>query len=315
MFRRPPMDLNLLNLFATIVDAGTLSEAAVRHGITRSLVSRKLKELEATMGAQLLRRTTRHIELTQQGRIVYEHAVRIAGEVEAAQLAVSTLRAMPVGYVRISLPTGLSSLNLRPLMADLSRQYPDLRLRILFSNRVSDLLQSEIDIALRVVSNPPQDYVAREVCKVEWHLYASPEYLSTLPEIAQPNDLTKACYLCPPCEGPLADITFKVDAQRKHILLEPKIQTEDFSFLKQAAVLGAGVALLPNYMVQEEIREGSLQKVLPGHEVEGPGDRLWILTTRNPYPSSAVTMVIDFFRRELRKLIGDYSETRNPGLR
>ena len=156
----PALDLNLIKLFVTIVEAGTLSEAALRQGVTRSHVSRNLQKLERAFGAQLIRRTTRRLELTHEGTVLYEHGARMAREVESARHALQKLGTEPTGHVRLSLPTGLGELEaLRPLLVRFALDHPSLSLRVLFSNRVSDLISSEIDVALRVISTPPQDYV------------------------------------------------------------------------------------------------------------------------------------------------------------
>ncbi len=141
----PALDLNLIQLFVTIVDAGTLSEAAVRHGVTRSHVSRNLQKLERAFGAQLIRRSTRRLELTQQGSVLYEHGARMAREVESARHALQKLGTEPAGHVRLSIPTGLGELDqLRPLLVSFALRHPALTLRVLFSNRVSDLISSEM---------------------------------------------------------------------------------------------------------------------------------------------------------------------------
>lgn len=298
------LDLNLIRLFVSIVQAGTLSEAAIRHGVTRSLVSRKLKSLEAAVGAQLLRRTTRHIELTQQGQALYEHGMRIEWELEAAQQRVRLLNDKPKGYLRISLPTGISSIILRPLLIQFANDYPQLSLRVLLSNRVSDLLRSEIDIALRVMTTPPDNYVARKIRDVTWGLYAAPSYLAKKNSIIQPSDLSTMDYVCPPIEGPYAMVSFHDQRQNPtSIQLRPKLQSEDYSYLKEAAVLGAGIAILPSYMVRRsDLRDQLLQEVLPSYSVQGLGDTLFILTSPNLYPSSAVKIAIEFLTKSVNQL-------------
>lgn len=300
----PTLDLNLIRLFVSIVQAGTLSEAAIRNGVTRSLVSRKLKSLEAAVGAQLLRRTTRHIELTQQGQALYEHGMRIEWELEAAQQRVRLLNDKPKGYLRISLPTGISSIILRPLLIQFANDYPQLSLRVLLSNRVSDLLRSEIDIALRVMTTPPDNYVARKILDVTWGLYAAPSYIAKKSSALHPSDLSTMDYLCPPIEGPYATVSFHDQNQNlTSIQLRPKLQSEDYSFLKEAAVLGAGIAILPSYMVRRsDVRDQLLQEVLPSYSVQGLGDTLFILTSPNLYPSSAVKIAIDFLTKSVSQL-------------
>ncbi|CUR70015.1 CysJI operon transcriptional activator [Achromobacter xylosoxidans] len=144
------LDLNLIQLFVTIVEAGTLSEAALRQGVTRSHVSRNLQKLERAFGAQLIRRHPAAGTDAHEGSVLYDHGARMAREVESARHALQKLGAEPTGHVRLSLPTGLGELDmLRPLLVRFALEHPSLSLRVLFSNRVSDLISSEIDVALR----------------------------------------------------------------------------------------------------------------------------------------------------------------------
>lgn len=300
----PTLDLNLIQLFVTIVEAGTLSEAASRQGVTRSHVSRNLQKLERAFGAQLIRRTTRRLELTHQGSVLYEHGARMAREVESARHALQKLGAEPTGHVRLSLPTGLGELDaLRPLLVRFALAHPSLSLRVLFSNRVSDLISSEIDVALRVVSSPPQDYVARELGDVKWHLCAAPTYLQRAGMPAHPRDLGRLDFLCPP--GPKAQSTLRLHrkGQTYEVKLAPRLQSEYFPFLAEAARDGAGVALLPAYIVQPDLQARRLREVLPAYKAEGPGDKLFILTSPTPYPSTAQRALVDYLKAELEPLL------------
>ncbi len=295
----PVLDLNLIQLFVTIVQSGTLSEAAQRQGVTRSHVSRNLQKLERALGAQLIRRTTRRLELTQQGTQLYEHGERIAREVESARHAVQKLGAEPTGHVRLSIPTGLGHEDLSPLLLRFAEQHPEVTLRVLFSNRVSDLIDAEIDVALRVVSEPPLDYVAREICAVQWHLCAAPAYLRRMGTPRQPADLSQAAFLSPPDGKPYVNLVLHKNAQTHTVKVISRLQSEYFPFLAQGAREGAGIALLPHYIIQNDVKARRLRIVLPDYQVDGPGNKLFILTTPNPYPSSAVRAVIEFLRIEL----------------
>ncbi len=303
----PALDLNLIQLFVTIVDAGTLSEAAVRHGVTRSHVSRNLQKLERAFGAQLIRRSTRRLELTQQGSVLYEHGARMAREVESARHALQKLGSEPAGHVRLSIPTGLGELDqLRPLLVSFALRHPSLTLRVLFSNRVSDLISSEIDVALRVMTSPPQDYVARALGDVKWVLCAAPSYLEQFGAPAHPRDLARLHFLGPPDPRPQVTLRLRRKDQVHEAKLAPRLQSEYFPFLAQAARAGAGVALLPAYVVQQDIEAGRLTPVLPAYQAMGPGEKLFILTTPNPYPSTAQRAVVDFLRTELATLLRDF---------
>lgn len=294
------MDLNLLQLFAEIVEAPNLSEAARRLKVARSNVSQRLKQLEREMGVQLLRRTTRRIDLTEAGRTVYEHALRIRREVEAARAAMDSYGRDPRGQVRLSVPTGLGRLVAAPLLLDFARRYPEVVLQVSFTNRVTDLIAGNIDVALKVTSEPPDDLVARELCPVEWRLCASPAYLAARPAIRRADDLVRHPLMSPPPAGREYVLRLVRQGRTRTMAFAPRLRSEDFLFLRDAARAGVGVALLPLYVAAGDIASGALVAVLDDVRIEGPGERLYLLTTPNPYPAPAVRAVVGFLSEALR---------------
>lgn len=296
------LDLNLVRSLVEIVDAGTLSEAARRRSVTRSQLSKELKSLERQVGATLLRRTTRRLAPTEPGRALYEHGLRMLAEVDAARAAIDSLGRTVRGHVRLSIPTGLGEFYLAERLLAFQQTHPDISLRVLFSNRVVDLLASEIDVAVRIVSEPPPDLVARQVCAIRWGLYATPACLAALPPIDAPDDLAAAELLCTP--GPERQFTLVLQqgGQRREIRTRPRLQTEHFPFLRSAMLAGAGVALLPDYAMRDDLHAGRVQRVLPAWQAEGLGQALYILTMADRHPSHAARVLVDYLREVLAPL-------------
>ena len=140
-----------------ILDAGNLSEAARRLKMTRANVSYHLNQLERAVGAQLVRRTTRRSEPTEIGLRLYQHGLSIQSELQAARDSVAALGKSPQGRVRLSVPSGYGQLVMSDWLIDFKRQYPGIVLDVLFENRIEDLLRDEVDIAVRVMAEPPQN--------------------------------------------------------------------------------------------------------------------------------------------------------------
>lgn len=241
------MDLNLIQSFVEVVDAGTLAEAGRRRGVTRSQISRQLAQLETQAGAQLLRRTTRRLETTEAGQSLYEHGVRMLQEAVAAQAEIDSLGKTLRGHVRVSVPTGLGDAYIAPLLLDFAALHPGISLRVFFANRVTDLIADEIDVALRITSNPPLDVVAREVCATPWRLFASPSYLAGIAPLTTPADLTQCHFLCPPYASRRFRLILEREGERATIDISPHLQSEHFRFLLRATQAGHGVGLLPAY--------------------------------------------------------------------
>ncbi|CAG9179239.1 HTH-type transcriptional regulator DmlR [Cupriavidus laharis] len=295
------MDLNLIEAFVDIVDAGNLAEAGRRRGVTRSQVSRQLRELEQQAGAQLLRRTTRRLEMTEPGQALYQHGLRILQEVASAQAEIDSLGKTLHGHVRVSMPTGLGDAFVAPLLLQFAQRYPGITLRVFFANRVVDLIASEIDVALRVTSAPPLDHVAREICPIDWQLCASPAYLERVAPPRMPADLARCHFLCPPY-GSRFVLALNRDGQREEVELAPHLQSEHFRFLLQAVLEGHGISLLPRYMGWEEMREGRLVPVLSDWKPEGLGSSLYVITTPNRHPTMATRALIAFLKEEIGNL-------------
>ena len=149
------MDSNALALFVDIVEAGNLSLAARNMKMSRANVSYHLNHLEKSVGLQLMRRTTRRVELTDVGQRLYQHGRVIRDELMAARETVATFGKGLHGSVRLSLPTGFGHLVMSGWLIEFKRLYPDIALDLLFDNRVDDLLRDEVDVAVRVMSEPP----------------------------------------------------------------------------------------------------------------------------------------------------------------
>ncbi len=170
------MDINSLTLLVEILDAGNLSEAARRLKMTRANVSYHLNQLERSIGQQLVRRTTRRAEATEVGLRLYEHGKTIRNELLAARESIATLGQSLQGRVRLSVPSGYGQLVMSHWLLDFKRQYPGIVLDVVFENRVEDLIRDEVDIAVRVISEPPQNLVAREMGSMHYVVCASRAY-------------------------------------------------------------------------------------------------------------------------------------------
>src|SRR5690349_10126895 len=162
------MDPGALTLLVDIIDAGNLSEAARRLKMTRANVSYHLAQLERSVGLQLVRRTTRRLEPTEAGLRLYEHGRGIQNEMVAARESVTTLGQSLQGRVRLNAPSGYGQVVLAPWLIAFKLQYPGIMLDVMFENRVEDLLSDEVDIAIRIMSEPPPHLVAREMGPVRY---------------------------------------------------------------------------------------------------------------------------------------------------
>jgi DNA-binding transcriptional LysR family regulator len=300
------LDLNLLRLFAIMVESRNLSVAAERAGMTRSNMSHRLKTLESSMNAQLLRRTTRHIELTQAGQLLYRHCARLLEEVDTARASIDSLGVTISGDVRIRLPTGLGHLYLAPVLLDFARAHPAISLRVMINDFIGDLVSAEVDMALKITSAPPEDHVARRLCDIHWCLCAAPSYLARQGPVDSIEALTLCDLIAPASLGRRFDLKLTYLGARILLRVSPRLQSGDYPFLVEAVSGGLGVALLPRYAVWRQLREGQLIEILPEHEPDGVGDAVFLLTAPNRFPTLATRTLMEFISAQLRANEGDW---------
>lgn len=182
-------DLNDTLIFVKVVEHGSFTAAARALGLPKTTVSRKLRDLESRLGARLLNRTTRRLALTEAGTVYFDHSKRIAGQLDEAESAVHQLEGSPRGWLRVTAPYTLSESTLTPLLLEFRQLYPDVHLDVMLTNDLLDLLENEIDVALRVGPLADSTLVARRLAVYTHQIYASEGYLARYGEPVDPEDL------------------------------------------------------------------------------------------------------------------------------
>ncbi|MBV8273493.1 MAG: LysR family transcriptional regulator [Cupriavidus sp.] len=298
------MDLNALRLFVDIVDAGNLSAAARKLKMTRANVSYHLKALEEELGVQLLRRTTRHVEPTPVGAGLYEHGKNILGEVAAANALISSMGKSLQGHVRLSVPTGLGYTMISPLLVQFKQRYPDITLDVVFDNRIHNLVSEDVEVALRIISTPPDSVVATEIGVVDWVICAAPSYLAGRSRPAALAELTTHAIVCASPIGQKLKVsgTRHGAVEREQVVLEPTLSSENFAFLKDAVVSGLGVGIFPYYAVGTELAGGTLASLLDDYRISAFGSKLYMLTMPNRYQTMATRYLLTFLKTELQAI-------------
>jgi len=269
------MDLEDVHTFLEVADAGGVSPAARRLGLSKSIVSRRLARLEEALGVQLLSRTTRGATLTEAGATFRDHAARIAAELETAQEAVSPAGDLR-GLLRIAAPLSFGPTHLAPLFAELARRHPMLHVHAAYSDRFVDLAREGFDAAVRMGYLPDSSLVARRICVVHGKFVASPFYIAAHGAPRTPDDLLSHEALMQGTE------TWRLVDRGKMILLHPRgrFKADNGEALLAAALAGLGVAALPDLMIEPHLVSGALTAVLPDYPppeaglyvVRPPGD-------------------------------------------
>jgi DNA-binding transcriptional LysR family regulator len=293
------MDLNALRLLVEIVEAGTLSAAARRLNTSRSNVSHRLKAFEQAVGVELLQRTTRHIEPTHVGRALYQHGAKILREMEAAEAVVARLGQGASGHVRVSVPIVFGQLFLAPLLLEFAKLYPEISLDVAFSNRVHDLVEAQVDVALRVVSSPPDGYVAREIAAARWLLCAAPARLQAHGTPAHPSQLEARGFISTAEHGGRFRLKAGRSGAASDIEIQAHIQSDNLVFAKDAVIAGLGIGVLPSYIVQPALDSGQLVVVLPDYALDTLLDKVFLITRPGPLRTQANRLLVEFLTERL----------------
>lgn len=257
------MKLDAMALFVQVAHAGSFTAAASVTGLPKSTVSQRVAELETALGVRLLHRTTRRLSLTAAGQVYLSHCETMLDAAHAADAAISRLRDEPAGNLRLTAPEASGILLLPPLLAAFHARYPAVSVECVITDAHLDLVAERIDLALRTGQLGDSSFVSRRVGTVRRVLVASPAYLQQHGAPKQPADLGRHQLLL---HDVLPDWPLQSDGKIVHIpALGAVLRANNLNTLRGLAVAGAGIALLPWFMVRDALASGSVQLVLPEH--------------------------------------------------
>ena len=258
-------DLNSLALFAKVVEAASFSEAARRLKMPISTVSRRIAELEDQLGVRLLERSTRNLRLTELGAEVLEHAMHSAELSEAVESAVSNRLSDVSGTLRLSAMPSVSDTLLTPLVTAFQASYPNVRVQILVTERMVDLIAEGVDLAFRLGALKDSCLVARRILTYRHQLVAAPSYLVTRQPLERPQDLVGHRLLTFSYWKPEHSWTFVHNngKDKETVTFQPCFSMNDYAGLATALVGGAGIGDLPPVVQPSLVREGRLVEVMP----------------------------------------------------
>ena len=258
----PPLDLNLLMLYPEIVSAGSISRASERLDVPKATLSRKLRQLELQIGAVLLKRGTRGLEMTEVGRALHVHCERIASTaLDASQIA-SEMQSLVRGTVRVSMPFGLGGTWVSEAMATFASNYPDIRLVVHATNRWVDVMEEPYDLAIYIGKAKNIDIPTRRLAELPRGLYASPGYLERKGTPGTIEDLVQ--HDCIVLETQVSDGLWRLGLRHSGDCgISPRMITTDIVLAREMAVAGVGIAMLTHVIGERESRRGRLCRVLP----------------------------------------------------
>lgn len=248
--------------FTAVADEGGFSAAARRLGIPLPTISRKVAELEAHLGAQLLVRTTRNVALTEAGQQFLITCRRVLSELNEAEKLASGEYQAPRGELIVTAPTGLGGTYLAPIVNEFLAAYPDIDIDLRLTDRVINLADEQVDVAIRIAHLPDSSLVALKVCEIRHVVCASPTYLQQRGEPATVADLTRhPCVTFTALEAP-REWTFRDGGQATRVAVKSRLSVSSSGAAVEAAAAGLGITRLLCYQAAPALAEQRLRLVL-----------------------------------------------------
>jgi DNA-binding transcriptional LysR family regulator len=252
-------------VFVAVVEAGSFAAAARRLGTTTSAVSKRIAAIETRLGARLVHRSSRHLAPTQAGLAFYERCRRIADDVAEAERAVREGAGAPVGAVRVSAPLTFSQQHLVPLLPDFLAAHPRVDVVLVADDRYVDVIEEGVDLAIRTGALPDSGLVRRKLAFDRRVVCASPAYLAQHGAPRAPAELAShACmrHAGHTQHGGAGRWTFEGPGGRASVPVRGRFQVNHTGMIRDAALAGLGVALLPLFAIGDDLRSGRLVALL-----------------------------------------------------
>ncbi len=288
-----------------LAQQGSYTAAAARLGVSKAAVSQRMAELERVAGVALVQRTTRSVRLTEAGqrlvddtRASFEHIAQCFAQVRDAAGA-------PRGLLRVTAPVAFARQQLVPRLPEFLRQYPEVRLELDMADRLRSLATEGFDLAIRHTATPPDTHVAWTLCATRSVLVASRAYLRRQGVPAAPGDLAQHnCLHYPRSQDTpawtLEPLQPAAGAERVTVQVSGSLAANNSEALRDAALGGLGIALLPDFSAQASLLAGKLVMVLPQWQPVGAfAEQIYAIRPYSAHVPRAVTAFVDFLRRAL----------------
>jgi DNA-binding transcriptional LysR family regulator len=288
------MSLAAVRIFTQVVEAGSFSAAGRRLGLAPSSVSRQVADLEDELGARLFHRTTRRLSLTEPGQVFYARAGKILVDLEEAKLAVAQPGGAPSGILRLTVPGSLGRLHLVPAIADFQEGHPAVKVGLVVTDRLVDLVEEGLDLAIRVGRQRDSSLVARRITTSRRLVCAAPSYLAKAGTPQEPAEL--ASHDCLTFRShPGANLwRFRGSGGEHQARVSGPLFANDGEALVSAAVAGLGLVLVPEWLVGPDLRAGRLQEVLSDYRASPDATPLYALYHHRRHLPAKVRAFVDY---------------------
>ena len=299
-----------LHWLSVLAQQGSYTAAAARLGVSKAAMSQRIAELERAARVPLVQRTTRSVRLTEAGQKLVDDTRSAFEHIEHSFAQVRDLAEQPSGLIRLTAPVALARQQLVPLLAEFLRQHPEVRIELDLSDRLSSLATEGFDLAIRHTERAPETHVAWALCTTQSVLVATRSYLRRRGEPRVPLELQSHNCLHYPRSHESPAWTFERlgrsrPGERITVPVSGNFAANNSEALREAALSGAGIALMPDFSAQTAVQQGKLVRVLPEWKAVGAfAETIYAIRPYTPHVPRAVAALVEALRRGLAEGFG-----------
>ncbi|KZN59149.1 hypothetical protein N473_03055 [Pseudoalteromonas luteoviolacea CPMOR-1] len=296
-------DINSMLLFLAVVDAGSFTLAAERLNMPKANLSRKVSQLEASLGITLLERTTRTQHLTEAGSVYLEHCKQIKAQIELANASVAQALNEISGELKVGMSVGMGHEILKPVLSQFMQENKQVNLQLSLLNRRVDVIEEGFDLVIRIGELADSRLVAKRLGRVSRRFYASRKFIAQHGVIKTPEALANFDVLLMSSIQKSEVISLVNESKQCDVVISPRMRVDDYIVLKQMVMDGVGLAILPDYMCSQYPEKDLLEPVLAQWQL--PAVEVYALYPKNrihlPKVAAFVAFIQTVFSERLSK--------------
>ena len=297
------MEIDTLRTFVEVMQRGSFAAVARERNVDPSSVSRTVATLESQLGVRLFQRTTRHLTPTEAALAYFDQVEPLVAQLERAALMAGDSGDMPRGTLRITAAVTFAQVNVVPLLPEFAKRYPELSFELLLTDRFLDLVEERVDLALRLGRLTESSMIAHRLCDMVYVAAASPEYLRRRGQPKTPSELEHHECLRYPVTGYGPRWRFRAaSGVVTEVPVHGRVVATNGVALRQCAVSGMGVLMLPRWNIAEELRSGGLVELFPDYQATASefDNGAWMLYPSRSYLPLKVRLFADFLKEKFK---------------
>jgi len=292
--------IDLMKTYLAVADAGSFTAAAGKLNITPQLASKYIRALEDDLGSQLFNRSTRQVSLTETGKAYYDRCARLVEDFEELTMAVRQDHREPRGELRITAPVDLGELYLIDVLAEFSDAYPSISITLNLTDRYLDMVTESIDVAIRIGTLEDSSLIARKIGTAPIVFCANPSYFEHHPHPQKPRDLLDQDCIVDTNFKAKNSWPFTVNGKSERVAVSGRFSVNSPSAARKFALMGKGIALVPSYVIANDLKAGRLVTVLDDYAASDLTIYAMYLETR--HLSAKIRSFVDFIAPRFKAL-------------